>query len=147
MAKAQFTDEGLASISYWTLVGAYLVKGEKNDTQTMLDAAVYDISSRKMLFRAPGLSTIKSSATLVNQSEQSRVDSVAGFTEAGQSMVKNLQEQLEQFKDKVKASPEEFKIEHKPGYTGGGSVNPAFLLLLIAIGVYGWRSSRPQKPS
>ena len=45
----QFTGEGLSSISYWTLVGAYAVRGEKNDTHTMIDAAVYDIASRKHL--------------------------------------------------------------------------------------------------
>ena len=56
--QVQHTDEGFSSIWYWTLVGAYVVKGEKNSTNTMLDAAVYDIKSQKMLFRAPGTSFI-----------------------------------------------------------------------------------------
>jgi len=47
--QTQFTDEGALSLTYWTIVGAYLVRGEKNDTHTMLDAVVYDIPSRKML--------------------------------------------------------------------------------------------------
>ena len=58
--QTQFTDEGIASVSYWTLIGAYIIPGEKNDTHTMVDASVYDIQSRKMLFRAPGISHIKS---------------------------------------------------------------------------------------
>src|ERR1039458_4908734 len=70
--QVQFTDQGLLSLSYWTIVGAYVIQGEKNDTQTMLDGAVYDIASRKLLFRAPGLSTVKGSATPVNLSEQLR---------------------------------------------------------------------------
>lgn len=67
--QAQFTDEGLASITYWTIIGAYIIPGEKNDTHTMVDATVYDIQSRKMLFRAPGTSHITSSATPINLSE------------------------------------------------------------------------------
>ena len=39
--KKQFTDEGLASFAYWTIIGAYIIPGEKNDTHTMLDAVVY----------------------------------------------------------------------------------------------------------
>lgn len=30
--QTQFTDEGLASITYWTIIGAYIIPGEKNDT-------------------------------------------------------------------------------------------------------------------
>ncbi|MCB2147342.1 MAG: rhombotarget lipoprotein [Deltaproteobacteria bacterium] len=64
--QAQFTDEGFASITYWTLVRAYVIPGEKNATHTMVDAAVYDIKSRVRLFRAPGVSYVKSTATPVN---------------------------------------------------------------------------------
>ena len=80
--QVQFTDEGAASFLYWTIVGAYVVPGEKNATQTMMDAVIYDIKSRKMLFRAPGLSQIKGTATPVNLSEQLRRDSEQGFQEA-----------------------------------------------------------------
>src|SRR5207249_4676873 len=48
--QARFTDEGLLSMTYWTVVGAYAIRGEKNDTKTMMDAVVYDIPSRKLLF-------------------------------------------------------------------------------------------------
>ena len=71
----------------------------------MLDAAVYHIPSRKLLFRAPGLSRIKGSATPVNLSEQLRADSLAGFKEASVDLVANLKVQLEEFKTKVKESP------------------------------------------
>jgi rhombotail lipoprotein len=59
--QVQHTDEGTLSLLYWTIVGAYIIKGEKNSTSTMVDAAVYDIPSRKMLFSAPGTSHIKGS--------------------------------------------------------------------------------------
>jgi rhombotail lipoprotein len=88
--QTQFTDEGLASITYWTLIGAYIIPGEKNDTHTMVDASVYDIQSRKMLFRAPGASHIKSKATPINLSEKLRVDSMESLKEASIDLVSNL---------------------------------------------------------
>jgi rhombotail lipoprotein len=135
--QVQYTDEGLLSISYWTLVGAYVIQGEKNDTSSMIDAAVYHIPSRKMLFRAPGISQVKGSATPVNLQEQLREDSKQGFTKASENMVANLKEQLELFKEKVKESPEEYKVVHKPGYqgsTGGGSFGSFSFILLAWIG-------------
>ena len=108
--QAQFTDEGLLSLTYWTIVGAYVIPGEKNDTHTMLDAAIYDIKSRKMLFRAPGTSHIKGSATPANLSEQLHADSDKGFAEAAKSMIVNLDEQLARFTEKVKESPTEYKV-------------------------------------
>ncbi|MCK4535734.1 MAG: rhombotarget lipoprotein [Desulfuromonadales bacterium] len=132
--QVQHTDEGLLSLSYWTIVGAYLIKGEKNDTNTMVDAAVYDVASRKMLFRAPGTHHIKSSATLVNLSERLRIDSLEGFRAASDDLVVNLQSELERFKVKVKEMPKEYVVEHKPGYTGGGSMGGGFTLLLLGLG-------------
>jgi rhombotail lipoprotein len=108
--QAQFTDEGVASLTYWTLIGAYVIPGEKNDTHTMLDAVIYDIKSRKMLFRAPGTSQTKSKATPVNIAEQLRADSEMGFDKAAKDMIVNLDEQLARFREKVKENPAEFKV-------------------------------------
>jgi len=141
--QSQFTDQGVASISYWTLLGAYVVSGERNDTHTMVDAAVYHIKSRKMLFRAPGISHIKGKATPVNLSEQLRVDTMKGFQEASLNLVTNLDEQLELFKEKTKESPEDFQVVHKPGYTGGGYADEYFALIGIILGVfYIWQVAR-----
>ncbi|BCR03421.1 rhombotarget lipoprotein [Desulfuromonas versatilis] len=132
--QVQHTDEGLLSLSYWTLVGAYLVRGEKNDTSTMLDAAVYDIPSRKLLFRAPGLSQITGKATPVNLSEQLRLDSRAGFDRAAEDLVVNLREQLVQFQETVRSRPEEVRIVHQPGYRGGGAAGVLLLALAALLG-------------
>jgi len=131
--QTQFTDEGLASISYWTLIGAYIVPGEKNDTHTMVDAAVYDIKSRKMLFRAPGSSHIKGRATPVNLSEELRQDSLEGFNAASRELVKNLDAELSRFREKVKEAPQEYKIVHRSGYGGGGSLDFLSLLALLVL--------------
>jgi rhombotail lipoprotein len=132
--QVQFTDEGMLSLTYWTIVGAYVIPGEKNDTHTMLDAVVYDIKSRKMLFRAPGTNHIKGKATLVNLSEKLRANSEEGFNEAAKSMVTNLDQQLALFKEKVKERPAEYKVVHSPGYSGGGSLDLLVLVLVFVLG-------------
>lgn len=131
--QTQFTDQGLLSLTYWTVVGAYVVRGQKNDTHTMLDTVVYDIRSRTLLFRAPGLSEIKARSTLVNQSEQLRKDSDAGVTEATADMIKNLDAQLVVFQAKVKERPEEFRVVQSGGSRGGGSVDVWLLAMLVPI--------------
>ncbi|MDH4027695.1 MAG: rhombotarget lipoprotein [Nitrospirota bacterium] len=143
--QTQFTDEGLASMTYWTIIGAYIIPGEKNDTHTMVDAVVYDVQSRKMLFRAPGISHIKGLATPVNLNEELRADSIQGFKEASAEVVKNLDIQLDLFKEKIKEQPEAYKVVHKPGYTGGGSLDISFIIFLLISGVYWLLMKRKQK--
>lgn len=100
--QTQFTDEGVASAAYWTLIGAYIVPGEKNDTHTMIEASVFDIKSRKMIFRSSGTSLIKSKATFINLSEQMRKDGTEGFHMASEDLMKNFDTELEQFKARIK---------------------------------------------
>jgi len=133
--QVQFTDEGFLSLTYWTIVGAYVVSGEINDTSTMLDTVVYDIKSKKMLFRAPGTSVVKGNATPINLSEELRADSIKGFNMAAEKMTKNLHSQLTRFKDKIKQNPEQVKIVHREGYSssGGGAFNLYMLSILLLI--------------
>ena len=112
--QTQFTDEGFASLTYWTLVGALVIPGEKNDTHTMVDTVVYDIKSRKFLFRAPGLSNIKGYATPGYLKQNLRADSDKGFETAAKEMVINLDAQLALFREKIKENPDEFKVVEQP---------------------------------
>jgi rhombotail lipoprotein len=132
--QVQFTDEGMLSFTYWTIIGAYVVPGERNDTHTMLDAVVYDIKSRKMLFRAPGTHHIKGKSTLVNLSEKLRANSEEGFNEAAKSMITNLDQQLGVFEVKVKERPEEYQVVKTSGYSGGGSLDLLALLMVLGLG-------------
>lgn len=132
--QVQNTSEDLLSITYWTIVGMYVVKGERNDTNTMMDTAVYHIPSRKLLFRAPGTSQIKGSATPVNLTEQLRKDSYEGFVAADNDMIANLQAELERFKDNVKAKPDEYRVVSSPGSRGGGGFDPLTAILILMTG-------------
>ncbi|HEX9009977.1 MAG TPA: rhombotarget lipoprotein [Holophagaceae bacterium] len=61
--QVQFSNPKWYAWTYWTLVGAYMVKGDKNDTTTVVDAAVYHVPSRTLLFRAGGVGTAKGTST------------------------------------------------------------------------------------
>lgn len=61
--QIQFSNPKWYAWTYWTLVGAYMVKGDKNDTTTVVDAAVYHVPSRTLLFRAGGVGTAKGTST------------------------------------------------------------------------------------
>lgn len=143
--QAQFTDEGMASILYWTLIGAYIVPAEKNSTSTMVDTVIMHIPSRKMLFRAPGVSQVKGLSTPVNLSEELRLDSEKGFNEAVDKMIANLDTSLVAFQEKVKESPEEYQVVRRNESSGGGALGfplAAMITLLLAGGW--WWSQRRQ---
>lgn len=134
--QAQSSGDTGWSFAYWTIVGAYVVPAQKNATHTLMEAVVYDISSRSLLFRAPGVSTIKGHATLVRNETDLHANSAEGYAVAAKDLTLNLQRELDAFKVRAKEEPESIKIEHKPGYHGGGSIEVWFAALLgLAAGL------------
>ncbi|MDY6982286.1 MAG: rhombotarget lipoprotein [Pseudomonadota bacterium] len=140
--QSLFTEQSRAAVAYWTIVGMYFVPGEKNDTSTLIDAAVFDIASRALLFRAPGTSLVKSHETLIKNPAQLREDSVRGFAEAGVELRQNLKRELEAFQQRVKEQPAQFVVTTRPGYTGSGSSEGLFLLLVVAVVCLLWHAQR-----
>ncbi len=143
--QLQFTGDTSWSLAYLTVVGAFLIPGEKNDTRTMVDAAVYDIASRKLLFRAPGLNHINGSAAPLNVTEELRDAREKGFTKASTNLVANLEVKLAEFRERVKESPEEIKIVRSPGYSGGaGTVGIPEVLAVAMLALAGFAARRRQ---
>jgi rhombotail lipoprotein len=143
--QVQFTGEGLESLTYWTIAGAVVVPGEKNETKTMLDAAVFDIASRKMLFRAPGIGDVNNSSTMMTLAENLHKNSEEGFGMAAADLTTNLQAALTDFRERVTNSvaqakllgtnaPAEYEVRYKPGYTGSGAFGPVETTLAAGLG-------------
>jgi rhombotail lipoprotein len=88
---------------------------------------------------------VKGSATLVNLSEQLRVDSEAGFNKATAAMIANLDTQLVAFQEKVKQRPEEYRVvQTSSGSSRGGGMLDLLTLALLAVlgGGYLWLRRR-----
>jgi rhombotail lipoprotein len=126
------TSDTKSSILYWTIVGAYFIKGNQNQATTFVDTAVFDVNSRKMLFRAPGVSEIQKSSTLVEVNQADRETREKGFELAMVDMSKNLTVELDRFKEKIKED-KSVQITHRQGYGGGGGVQWPILLILAGL--------------
>ncbi len=103
--QVQFNDANQLSMLYWTLVGAYVVHGDQYDIQTLVDASVFDVRSHKLLFRAPGTSQIKGSASMSGFSERARAARLEGYNKAIDELIPQLQAELEKFRSRIRANP------------------------------------------
>ena len=131
------TAERTSSLLYWTIVGAYVIEGNKNDVSTFVDTAVFDVPTRKLLFRAPGVSEVKSNSTLVKVDSDVRAAQQKGFEQAMGDMTANLDKELDAFKERI-AREGSVRVTRADGssYGGGGGTTGvlaiAGLLVLIA---------------
>jgi rhombotail lipoprotein len=126
------SSERTSSFLYWTIVGAYVVKGNKNDVQTFVDTAVFDVATKKLLFRAPGVSESKSTSTLVNLEHDVRASQQKGFELAMADMTVNLDKELGVFKERIRTDGS-VRVTHATGYSGGGGGGGAADPLLLGL--------------
>jgi len=144
--QVQFFEDNAASLLYLTVVGAFLVEGERNTTHTMLEAAVFHLPTRQLLFRAPGVSEREGRATAMNSERRARESSQTGYMRASADLAVNLQHELAAFEKRVKEEPERYKVERRPRYAGGGSLSAGgIVILLLSLGA-GLRASRRYRP-
>lgn len=124
--------ENFAGLLYWTIVGLYLIPGNENSVQTFVDTAVFDVASRKLLFRAPGVSKLDKRSTAIGASKAISKKSLEGFELAVVDMIGNLDAELARFKIRVKEEKIAI-VEHRKNYSGGGSMGVFSLIFAIAV--------------
>jgi rhombotail lipoprotein len=139
--QVQFNDTNVLSVLYWTIVGAYIIHGDQYDVQTLVDASVFDVRTNKLLFRAPGTSQVKGSASMAGFSERARAARTEGYNKAVDDLIPKLQTELDSFKERIKTDVA-FKVESKPGYSGGGSVDGLMLALAGLLAAFGYAKRR-----
>lgn len=116
--QVQYLENNAASVLYWTLVGAYVIPATRYSTHTLLDAAVFDVKSRRLLFRAPGTSEIEGHRAPAAAQAFQRESLEGGFNRAVDSLIPALQVELDRFRERVKADPT-VVVQHPPGARGG----------------------------
>ncbi|MFY9822024.1 MAG: rhombotarget lipoprotein [Thermoanaerobaculia bacterium] len=100
--QAQFIESTRASWTYLTVIGPLLIEGEKNDTRTVMDAVVYDIHSRALLFRAAGESKVNGRSNPLNVERKRRIYAAEGFEQATKGLIDNLNAALTRFDEQAR---------------------------------------------
>jgi rhombotail lipoprotein len=99
--QIQFSTPRWYAWTYWTLVGAYMIKGDKNDTTTVVDAAVYHVPSRTFLFRASGVGTVKGSSSWSAREDAFRHQSQESLALAMDNLSPSLDQSVAVFKQDI----------------------------------------------
>ena len=120
--------DNAASLLYWTIVGAYVIPGTSNMTQTFVDTAVFDVDSQRLLFRAPGTDSRKRLATAVGNTSNRASERTKGMRLAVDDMTANLATELDSFEERLKNEPTLAEVQWREGTGGGGALNGLLLL-------------------
>jgi rhombotail lipoprotein len=136
--QVQYGEDNPAAILYWTIVGAYVIPATKYSTHTLLDAAVVDVQSRRLLFRAPGVSSIEGHRARLAASEFTRRSQENGFEQALDKLVPALHSELDKFKERAK-NDATVQVEHRPGSRGGSLDLLGLGLFVAVVGLYARR--------
>jgi rhombotail lipoprotein len=103
--QVQNADASGWSFLYWTGIGAYVVEGDRYDVLTSVEAAVFDVRSRRLLLRAAGSSRETGSATLIGFAEKSRAARVSGFDHAMAQLIESLRAEVQAFRERAPKDP------------------------------------------
>lgn len=138
-------DDNDASITYLTIVGAFLVKGNDHETHTLLDLAVVDPHSRTLVLRAAGTSSLSGHSTWIEQDKEVREQAAVGLDRANARLIAQFGIELDGFEKKVKAGTAPVKVAKRKdletlfGSGGGGgafepwALAPFVVLLLLRL--------------
>jgi rhombotail lipoprotein len=113
--QVQHADASAASMLYWTGIGMYIVPGDRYDVLTVVETAVFDIKSRRLLMRAAGSSNVKGSATYVGFATQAREARLKSFDEAVTQMIGGLHSEVKSFRERAPTDPK-VRLVLPPGY-------------------------------
>lgn len=135
------------SLSYLTIVGAYVVKGSRHDTTTLVDLAVVDPVTRSLVLRAGGTDTRDGNATLVDEERESRRAAAASFDSATGHLIDNFDRALVQFEADVRAGKANVRVAQRnqsantqnAGNGGGGAFTWVGLLPLLLLAALRFR--------
>jgi rhombotail lipoprotein len=130
------------ALAYWTIVGAYFVRGDRNETHTLLDMAVIDPKSRALVLRAGGTSALKGNVTGVEADQHSIAQIKRGFELATDQLIVNFSRELTDFETRVRDGTAPIKVVRQSAKSGGsGALDPLLLAMLVTVSLW-WRGRR-----
>jgi rhombotail lipoprotein len=99
--QLQTSDPRRVSFLYLSVIGAYMLPLDRNETRTLIDAAVFHVPTKTFLLRAPGVSSITGNSSAVDVDKALRERSMRGFQLAMKELSKNLDTEVTNFKANV----------------------------------------------
>ncbi|MDE2347995.1 MAG: rhombotarget lipoprotein [Gammaproteobacteria bacterium] len=133
------TDSNKWSLGYLTIVGAYVLKGNRYDVSTLVDLAVVDPVTRSLVLRAGGVDTRDGTATAVGAARAERAASASGYDAAANQMITHFDAALADFEAQVKAGRANVRVVNRRdagnggGGSGGGALDWLTVSTLLAI--------------
>lgn len=129
-----------SAVLYWTLVGAYVVKGTEHRIHTMIDTAVLDVASGRLLLRAPGFSERSSNVTLSDSRRELAHSADADLDAATDDMIAGLALELSRFETRLADGAADGVVAHWQPGSGGGAGGPWTLVTLLVVVTRRWAS-------
>jgi rhombotail lipoprotein len=130
--QVQNSFQNKRSLAYWTIVGAYLVRGDRNETHTLLDVAVIDPKSRTLVMRAGGTSAIQGNVTAVDAGRHSVAQGARGFELATEQLIANFSRELTDFEQRVRDGTAPVKVVRQGAKSGGGGALDLAMMALLS---------------
>jgi rhombotail lipoprotein len=110
----------LAAFLDLTVIGAFVIPGNTVDTATVLEAAVYHVPSRALVFRTDGADQKRSRSTQFGANQSAHNDAVSSIEDASKKLVVSIADALVNFEKFDAATASE--IKPVPG-AGGNSTH------------------------
>lgn len=144
--QVKHVDDNRLSLSYLTIIGAYVVKGTSHDVTTLVDLAVVDPATRSLVLRAGGTDTRNGNSTLIGQQRESRNASAKSFNAATGHLMDNFDAALVKFEADVRSGKANVRVTQRnprPATQGGGSSSwpDVLFLMLLAVATANLRKS------
>ena len=125
--------ENLLAITYLTIVGNYISPGSHFNVSTLLDMALIDLNSQRLLFRAAGSHGSKGTTAEAYTRHQYDQHQNEDFAVAMDKLRTQLSFELQSFEQRLRAKDpnDEIQVEAKKGYEM--AIDSQLLLLLILL--------------
>jgi rhombotail lipoprotein len=123
------------SLAYLTIIGSYVVKGTRHDVSTLVDLAVIDPTTRRLVIRAGGTDLRHGNTTLIDAGRKTREADSDGFSAATDQMIEHFDDALTKFEADVKsgAAPVRVVSRNEPGHAGGGGALDGWFLAVLLV--------------
>jgi rhombotail lipoprotein len=135
--QVRHMEDNRLSLSYLTIIGAYVVKGSSHDVSTLVDLAVVDPATRSLVLRAGGTDTRNGDSTFIGQQRESRNTSARSFNVATGHLMDNFDAALVKFEADVRSGKANVRVTQRspgPATQGGGSSSwPDVLFLMLLV--------------